>query len=275
MLALEQQNLSAALRYLELYNHDIERFVPECYVPDYQVHAMGAGVIRGYARFLEIERAVLKVAPKRRMRLDHFHVAGDAVVLEIALLNPDAGATWELLFVAVLVMRDGKIAIDRSYADWPRWPGLGDMSAAGPVPRRVAASPPPAQDGMSSRTRANLAVAERYVELYNTDPERFVCECYHTDYRVGAMGLGWYDGIDKFVGIEKSVLKAAPARRMRVDCMHATETAVVVEAVVTDDARGADWELPFIAALEIRGDKIAVDRTYAEFAKWPGLEGTI
>jgi len=113
------------------------------------------------------------------------------------------------------------------------------------------------------------------VELYNLDPERFVRECYHRDYRVGAMVMGWYDGIEKFVGIEKSVLKAAPARRMRADCMHVTETTVVVEAAVTDSARGTDWELPFIAALDIRGDKIAVDRTYAEFAKWPGLEGTI
>ncbi len=275
MLALEQQNLTAALRYLELYNFDIERFVPECYQPDYAVHAMGAGVIRGYPQFLDVERAVLKVAPKRRMRLDHFHVAGNAVVLEIVLLNPDAGASWELPFVAVLVMRDGKIAIDRSYADWTRWPGLGDMPAAGSAPRRVASAAPPAASALNAHEQANLRVAERYVELYNTDSERFVRECYHTDYRVGAMGLGWYDGIEKFVGIEKSVLKAAPTRRLRADCMHVTETAVVVEAVVTDSARGADWELPFIAALEIRGDKIAVDRTYAEFAKWPGLEGTI
>ena len=47
----------------------------------------------------------------------------------------------------------------------------------------------------------NLEVATRYVELYNTDPERFVRECYHTDYQVGAMGLGWYDGIDKFIEV--------------------------------------------------------------------------
>jgi ketosteroid isomerase-like protein len=124
MLANEQQNLATALRYLELYNHDIERFVPECYAPDFEVHTMGLGVIRGYEQFLQVERAVLKAAPRRRMRLDHFHVAGDTVILEITLLNPDAGDDWSLPFVAVLVMRDGKILIDRSYAEWPRWPGL-------------------------------------------------------------------------------------------------------------------------------------------------------
>lgn len=124
---------------------------------------------------------------------------------------------------------------------------------------------------MSTQQSHNLAVAQRYVELYNTDPERFVRECYHADYKVGVMGIGWYDGIEKFIEIEKAVLAAAPGRRMRVTAMHATDRAVVVEAAVTDPARGADWELPFCAVLEIRGDKIAVDRTYAEFAKWPGL----
>jgi hypothetical protein len=128
---------------------------------------------------------------------------------------------------------------------------------------------------MSDRRQQNLAVAQRYVDLYNTDPERFVRECYHTDYQVGAMGVTWYDGIEHFIKVEKSVLKAAPNRRMRVDFMHATDDSVVVEAAVVDPDRGADWELPFCAVLDIRGDKIAVDRTYAEFPKWPGLEGTM
>lgn len=275
MNALEQRNLMTALQYLELYNFDIDRFVPECYTADCQIHAMGVGVITGYAQFLEVEQAVLRAAPRRRMRLDHFHVVGDAVILEITLLNSDLGAQWELPFVAVLNMREGKIAVDRSYADWARWPGLDNLSGAGAAPRGVAISPPPLGAALSTRAQANLAVAERYVELYNTDPERFVRECYHPDYKVGAMGLGWYDGIDKFVEIEKAVCAAAPQRRMRADCLHVTDTAVVVEAVIVDSSRGATWELPFVAALEIRGDKIAVDRTTAEFAKWPGLEGTI
>lgn len=126
---------------------------------------------------------------------------------------------------------------------------------------------------ITERQRQNLAVATRYVELYNTDPERFVRECYHAEYKVGVMGIGWYDGIDKFIEVEKQVLKAAPRRKMRVAHMHATDNAVVVEAAVVDPDRGADWALPFCAVLEIRGDKIAIDRTYAEFGKWPGLEG--
>ncbi len=120
----EQRNLATAHRYIELYNHDIERFVPECYTEDCQVYVMGRAVIEGHGPFLEVERTVLRAAPHRNMRLDHVHVAGDAVTIEVTLLNPAAGDDWVLPFVAVLNMRDGKIAIDRSYADWSRWPGL-------------------------------------------------------------------------------------------------------------------------------------------------------
>jgi limonene-1,2-epoxide hydrolase len=128
---------------------------------------------------------------------------------------------------------------------------------------------------MTNAQQKNLEVATRYVDLYNTDPERFVRECYHTDYKVGAMGLGWYDGMDKFIEVEKAVWSAAPNRRMRIVQMHPTETAVIVEAVIVDTSRGADWELPFCAVLEIRGDKIAVDRTYADFKTWPGLNAVL
>jgi limonene-1,2-epoxide hydrolase len=127
----------------------------------------------------------------------------------------------------------------------------------------------------ADKRQQNLAVAQRYVELYNTDPERFVRECYHADYKVGVMGIGWYEGIDKFIAVEKAVWNAAPGRRMKVLQMHATDEVVVVEAAVTDPGKGADWELPFVAVLEIRGDKIAVDRTYADFKTWPGLDAVL
>ncbi len=124
MNAVEQRNLDTAHRYIELYNNDIERFVPECYTPDCRVIAAGAGVIEGAEMFLEVERAVLEAAPNRRMRLEREHVSGDTVTLEITLLNSDAGDDWTLPFVTVLSLRDGKIAVDTNYADWSRWPGL-------------------------------------------------------------------------------------------------------------------------------------------------------
>lgn len=124
---------------------------------------------------------------------------------------------------------------------------------------------------MSDRKEHNLKVAQRYVDLYNTDPERFVRECYHDDYQVGAMGVGWFDGVEKFIELEKAVLAAAPSRIMKVDRMHATDDAVVVEATIVDESRGADWSIPMCAVLDIRGDKIAIDRTYADYTDWPGF----
>ncbi len=125
---------------------------------------------------------------------------------------------------------------------------------------------------MSPNVEKNLAVARRYVELYNTDPERFVRECYHEDYQLECMGLGSFAGIEKFVEVEKKIWNAAPQRRMRVKHLHATEHAVTVEVLLVDETRGKDWGIPLCAVLEIRGDKIAVDRSYADFSNWPGLD---
>ncbi len=131
MTEQERRNIKTAERYIELYNNDIERFVPECYTTDCKVYAMGAGVVEGAEQFLQVERAVLAVAPKRYMWLDHLHASGDVVTVEVTLLDPDAGEDWAIPFVAVLVMRDGKIAIDRSYADYTNWPGLDAFANAG------------------------------------------------------------------------------------------------------------------------------------------------
>jgi ketosteroid isomerase-like protein len=124
---------------------------------------------------------------------------------------------------------------------------------------------------MNDRHEQNRAVAQRYVELYNADPERFVHECYHPDYKATAMGSGSFEGVDTFIEVERSVLRAAPRRRMEGVTMHVTDSVVVVEATVVDPDRGPEWSIPFCAVLEIRDDKIAADRTYADFTDWPGL----
>ncbi len=124
MTAEEQRNLEVAKQYEELYNTDIERFVRECYAPDYEGYAMGSGRFHGHDKFVEIEQQVLGAAPKRKMRVERTHAAGNVVTVEAVLLDPGQGPDWQLPFCAVLVCRDGKIVIDRTYADFQKWPGL-------------------------------------------------------------------------------------------------------------------------------------------------------
>jgi ketosteroid isomerase-like protein len=56
--------------------------------------------------------------------IERTHASGDVVCVECVLSDPGRGDDWALPFVAVLTIRDGRIAIDRTYADWSRWPGL-------------------------------------------------------------------------------------------------------------------------------------------------------
>lgn len=117
----EQQNIELVRSYEDTYNNNIERFVFDCYTPDCEVNG---GLIRGHEQFIQIERNVLKVAPKRRMRVDRTHATDNVVVVEAVLLDPDQGADWNLPFCAVLTCRDGKIATDWTYAEFAKWPGL-------------------------------------------------------------------------------------------------------------------------------------------------------
>lgn len=116
--------LALADRWRDLYNEDPARMVRDCYAPDCKVYPMGKGVIEGHAGLLHVEEVVLKQAPRRHMSVERRHVSDNIVCVEAVLRDPDRGADWALPFVAVLTVEDGRIAVDRSYADWSRWPGL-------------------------------------------------------------------------------------------------------------------------------------------------------
>jgi len=125
---------------------------------------------------------------------------------------------------------------------------------------------------MTAEEQRNLKVAALYEELYNTDVERFVRECYTLDCEAYAMGSGTIHGHEQFIRVEQAVLGAEPRRRMRVDRAHATGNVVTVQAVLLNPEKGPDWQLPFCAVLTCRDGKIGTDRTYADFKDWPGLD---
>ena len=111
-------------RWAQYYNDDATRMVQECYAEDCKVYPMGLGVIEGRQGLQKVEDAVLAKAPRRRLAILRTHVAGDTACVEAELRDPDRGADWSVPFVAVLTIRAGQVAIDRTYADWSRWPGL-------------------------------------------------------------------------------------------------------------------------------------------------------
>jgi len=123
-MSTEPALLALVDTWCETYNVDPARMVRECYAENCRVYPMGLGVIEGHEGLLAVEATVLAKAPQRRMRVEHRHVSGNVVCVEATLLNPGAGADWALPFVAVLSVEQGRIAIDRTYADWSRWPGL-------------------------------------------------------------------------------------------------------------------------------------------------------
>lgn len=119
MTTEEQRNLELAKKYEQTYNDDIKKFVYECYTSDCALNDTALG----HQKFLQLEERVLKAAPKRRMRVDARHAAGNVVVAQAVLLDPDQGPDWKIPFCAVLTCRDGKIASDWTYFNG-KWPGL-------------------------------------------------------------------------------------------------------------------------------------------------------
>ncbi|MCW5695558.1 MAG: nuclear transport factor 2 family protein [Bauldia sp.] len=127
----EKDNIQVVHRWLDLYNNDAERLVREIYASDTVVKTMGAGTYTGTDHFLQIERDVLKAAPRRKFRLNHVHADGNTCIVEVTLLNPDDkrfGDKYELHMAAIMEIENGQIKRDRSYhnigSEYPLWPGL-------------------------------------------------------------------------------------------------------------------------------------------------------
>ena len=124
-MSVEETNLAAVRQWMDNYNNDPHRMVRESYTEDCTAEAMGLLLIEGRKQFLEVEDAVMEVAPGRRARIVHMHSAGDTVIVE-AILNytKDGGEEIETPWCAVLTLKDGKIVTDRTYLDRTLWPGL-------------------------------------------------------------------------------------------------------------------------------------------------------
>ena len=122
---LAKRNLEVVKDWAEYYNHDVDRMVSECYAENCSAASiLGGAKVEGLALFRKLEQRVLKAAPRRKIRVDHTHAAGDVVVVEATLFDPDRGDDWQSRFCAVLTFKDSRIVEDRTYLDETRWPGM-------------------------------------------------------------------------------------------------------------------------------------------------------
>jgi ketosteroid isomerase-like protein len=124
MVSEEERNLEAVKRWAELYNDDVHRMVDESYGEPFEVDVRGQFVMHRRETFHRAEAAVLAAAPRRRTRVERMCAAGDTVVVEALLFDPDQGEDWQTPWCAVLRLRDGRIVSDHTYLDASRWPGF-------------------------------------------------------------------------------------------------------------------------------------------------------
>ena len=92
------ENLALVRKWEETYNVDVERMVYECYAEDCEVSAMDLVTIRGHAKFAPLELQILKVAPRRYMKVVNTHPSGNVVAVQAVLYDPDRGADWQTSF---------------------------------------------------------------------------------------------------------------------------------------------------------------------------------
>lgn len=118
----EEQNLKVVQRWAELYTTDAHAMIDECYAKDAAVYVMGVRTLKtpedvDAKVFREAEDKILRDTPDRRFEVEHTLAKGDTVTVEGVFHSTSKdGTKSENPFCAVLVFRDGKIVVDRTYA---------------------------------------------------------------------------------------------------------------------------------------------------------------
>lgn len=119
-------------------------------------------------------------------------------------------------------------------------------------------------------------LAMEWVRLYNEDHVRLVNDLYTDDLEARAMGLPVVlKGKESLITAAGNALNNAPGRQMRIERILSSDqnNVAIIEAVLTDPERGANWQSPCCVVLTLRGDRVVSERTYLDKTKWPGLAG--
>lgn len=121
-----------------------------------------------------------------------------------------------------------------------------------------------------------VALAKRWIELYNEDHVQLVNELYTDDLEARAMGLPFVLlGKENLLAAASKSHTTAPNRRLRADDIHTAADVIVIEATLLDPDQGRDWESPCCVVLSLRGGLVKSERIYLDVTKWPGMAGII
>jgi ketosteroid isomerase-like protein len=120
-----------------------------------------------------------------------------------------------------------------------------------------------------STEERNLAAVERWAELYNTDVERMVRECYAPDCLIDVKNGISFQGHETFAAIELGVERQAPRRRGTIVRAFASGDTVTVQGLLTDEDRGPDFRSEYCAVLTLRDGLIVHDQSYLDLRVWP------
>ncbi|MGY4102972.1 nuclear transport factor 2 family protein [Nocardia sp. R16R-3T] len=116
-------------------------------------------------------------------------------------------------------------------------------------------------------------LAERWRDLWNTDPMRMVDEVYAEDLTAGAPQTVRFRTRAQLRVVETIFVEAAPHKEMIIERTTADDEVVVVEATIVDGDRPG-WSVPLCALLTLdEHGQVINDTSYSDFAAWPSAPG--
>jgi cyclopropane fatty-acyl-phospholipid synthase-like methyltransferase/ketosteroid isomerase-like protein len=122
----------------------------------------------------------------------------------------------------------------------------------------------------------NLAAVKKWAELFNTDPQRMIDECYAPDADILAPEELHITDAETFHEMEKAALEAMPDRKSEIRHTFALGDTVVIEGLMTGTNRGNGRPLSvrWCSILVFEDGLIKNDRTYLDWSVFKDFRRT-
>jgi len=119
--------------------------------------------------------------------------------------------------------------------------------------------------------QANEAMAERLIDLYNTDVHAMIDQCYPDNLRIKVNGVLAITDRDKFHRVESEILDIAPDRQAAIThLLHSGDDTVTVEGTCTftDTESGSTRRTHWCSIWTITDGLVTSDSTYLDASVW-------